>query len=229
MTTKRSMPAAVAFEDSLQPPPTSDLTVAVDVDRNLRWQILDVNKMARAAQKSQIPICVWFTGLPSSGKTTLSNMLEQRLHAEGKHTYLLDADNVRHGLNSDLGFTQAARAENVRRIAQVAKLMVDAGLIVLVSAISPSKRERTFARALFDDYEFVEVFVDTPLEECTRRDVKGLYAKARAGLINNFTGLDSPYERPAAPDLTVETVRTAPEACVDSILAYLAGRAMKPL
>ena len=188
---------------------------------HLCWQSLDVGKAARAAQKGQRPACIWFTGLSGSGKTTLASLLEQRLHGEGKHTYLLDGDNVRHGLNRDLGFTGEDRAENIRRVAEVAKLMVDAGLIVLVSFISPFERERSLARALFADDEFVEVFIDTPFAECERRDVKGLYAKARSGMVKNFTGIDSPYQRPLAPELVVKTVGVAPETCVRDICAYL--------
>lgn len=190
--------------------------------RQVVWQPLEVDKAGRAAQKAQAPGCIWFTGLSGSGKTTLASLLEQRLHAEGKHTYLLDGDNVRHGLNRDLGFSEADRAENIRRVAEVAKLMVDAGLIVLVSFISPFERERGLARALFANDEFVEVFIDTPFEECERRDVKGLYAQARSGKVKNFTGIDSPYERPLAPELVVKTVGIAPATCVDEICAWLA-------
>ena len=152
----------------------------------------------------------------------LANLLEKRLHAEGRHTYLLDGDNVRHGLNRDLGFTEADRVENIRRVAEVAKLMVDAGLIVLVSLISPFRSERRMARELFADGEFVEVFVDTSLEECEKRDVKGLYAKARRGMLKNFTGIDSPYEAPEVPEVRLRTADTPPEACVDQILKALA-------
>lgn len=188
---------------------------------HLCWQSLEVDKAARAAHMGQSPGCIWFTGLSGSGKTTLASLLEQRLHAEGKHTYLLDGDNVRHGLNRDLGFTEEDRAENIRRVAEVARLMVDAGLIVLVSFISPFERERSLARALFGEDEFVEVFIDTPFDECERRDVKGLYAKARSGMVKNFTGIDSPYERPLAPELVVRTVGVSPEACTGQIFAWL--------
>jgi len=192
--------------------------------RNVEWQTLNLNKAERAARKGQKPECIWFTGLPSSGKTTLANLLEQSLHAEGKHTYLLDGDNVRHGLCRDLGFTEAERVENMRRVAEVAKLMVDAGLVVLVSFISPFKRERSMARAMFADDEFTEVFVDAPLEECERRDVKGLYAKARAGTVKDLTGVDSPYERPETPDIIVSTVGISPQACASEISAFLQSR-----
>lgn len=185
---------------------------------NIHWQAVDVNKADRASLKHQAPRCVWFTGLSGSGKSTIANLLEKRLHAEGKHTYLLDGDNVRHGLNRDLGFTEADRVENIRRVAEVAKLMVDAGLIVLVSFISPFRAERQMARKLFADGEFVEVFVDTSLDECERRDAKGLYAKARRGELKNFTGIDSPYESPEAPETHLLTTVDSPQVCVEHIL-----------
>jgi len=188
---------------------------------NLPWQALEVHKEARAALKRQRPACIWLTGLPGSGKSTIANALEKRLHAEARHTYLLDGDNVRHGLSRDLGFTEADRAENVRRVAEVARLMVDAGLIVIVSFISPFRAERRFARALFADGEFVEVFVDTPLAECERRDPKGLYAKARRGGLANFTGIDSPYDPPEAAELRLDTLRLSPARSVDAILDRL--------
>lgn len=188
---------------------------------NIHWQALELNKSTRALQKHQAPKCIWFTGLSGSGKSTLANLLEKRLHAEGKHSYLLDGDNVRHGLNRDLGFTEADRVENIRRVAEVAKLMVDAGLIVLVSFISPFKSERQLARDLFETGEFIEVFVDTPIAECEKRDVKGLYSKARKGQLKNFTGIDSPYEAPEAPELRLQTVEKSPEACVEDILNLL--------
>jgi bifunctional enzyme CysN/CysC len=158
---------------------------------NVHWQALEVTKAARAEMKHQRARCLWFTGLSGSGKSTIANLLEKRLHAEGKHAYILDGDNVRHGLNRDLGFTEADRVENIRRVAEVAKLLVDAGLIVVVAFISPYRAERQFARNLFAPGEFIEVFVDAPLEECERRDAKGLYAKARRGELKNFTGIDS--------------------------------------
>jgi bifunctional enzyme CysN/CysC len=188
---------------------------------NIRWQALEVNKAARAARLHQTPRCIWFTGLSGSGKSTIANLLEKRLHAEGLATYLLDGDNVRHGLNRDLGFTDTDRVENIRRVAEVARLMVDAGLVVLVSFISPFRAERQMARGLFQDGEFVEVFVDTPLAECEARDTKGLYAKARRGELKNFTGIDSPYEAPAAPDVHLRTQGTAPQALVDELSARL--------
>jgi len=188
---------------------------------NIHWQALELNKAMRAAQKQQTPRCIWFTGLSGAGKSSIANMLEQRLHAEGYHTYLLDGDNVRHGLNRDLGFTETDRVENIRRVAEVAKLMVDAGLIVLVSFISPFISERRMARELFSEGEFIEVFVDTPIEECEKRDVKGLYAKARQGVLKNFTGIDSPYEAPEAPEVHLLTTHATTEACVEQILKSL--------
>lgn len=188
---------------------------------NIHWQTLELNKTRRALQKDQTPKCIWFTGLSGSGKSTLANLLEKRLHAEGKHTYLLDGDNVRHGLNRDLGFTEADRVENIRRVAEVAKLMLDAGLIVLVSFISPFKSERRMARELMADGEFVEVFVDAPMEVCEKRDVKGLYAKARAGNLKNFTGIDSPYEAPEAPELRLATAELSVDACVEQVIRIL--------
>ncbi|HMF66719.1 MAG TPA: sulfate adenylyltransferase subunit CysN [Phyllobacterium sp.] len=179
---------------------------------NVHWQALDVDKASRAAQKDQKPAVVWFTGLSGSGKSTIANLVEKRLSSLGKHTYILDGDNVRHGLNRDLGFTEEDRVENIRRVGEVAKLMVDAGLIVLVSFISPFASERRMVRELLGEGEFLEVFVDTPFEECAKRDPKGLYAKALRGEIKNFTGVDSPYEAPDSPELHLKTVgRTTEE------------------
>jgi len=191
---------------------------------NIHWQHVDVDKAARARIKHQQPRCVWFTGLSGSGKSTIANLVEKKLLAMGQHTYLLDGDNVRHGLNKDLGFTDEDRVENIRRVAEVARLMVDAGLIVLVSFISPFRAERRMAREMFAEGEFMEVFVDTPLEECERRDVKGLYAKARRGEIRNFTGIDDPYEPPAAPDLVLDTGRMSVEDAGARVLETLRRR-----
>lgn len=188
---------------------------------NIHWQALEVDKQARAAQKLQQPRCIWLTGLSGSGKSTIANLLEKRLYAQGRHTYLLDGDNVRHGLNRDLGFTEVDRVENIRRVAEVARLMVDAGLIVLVSFISPFWSERDMARSLFEPGEFTEVFVDTPLTECEKRDAKGLYAKARRGELKNFTGIDSPYEAPECPEVHLRTLDLSPEDCVDLLLRVL--------
>jgi len=191
---------------------------------NVHWQALDVNKQARAAMKRQKPVMLWFTGLSGSGKSTIANLVEKSLAAEGKHTYLLDGDNVRHGLNKDLGFTDADRVENIRRVGETAKLFLDAGLVVLVSFISPFRSERRMARELVEADEFVEVFVDTPIEVCMQRDPKGLYEKARAGTIRNFTGVDSPYEAPENPELTVQTITAPAEAHAQAIVAYLRER-----
>ena len=190
---------------------------------NIHWQHLDVDKAARARSKAQVPRCLWFTGLSGAGKSAIANRVDKRLHALGHHTFILDGDNVRHGLNKDLGFTDEDRVENIRRVAEVAKLMVDAGLIVLVSFISPFRAERRMARELFDDGEFVEVFVDTPLAVAEQRDAKGLYAKARAGQIPNFTGIDSPYEVPEAAELQLDTVAESAESLAERVVAYLLG------
>jgi bifunctional enzyme CysN/CysC len=191
---------------------------------NVHWQVLDVNKATRAKLKGQAPCVVWFTGLSAAGKTTIANLVEKRLHALGRHTYLLDGDNVRHGLNKDLDFTNADRVENIRRIAEVARLMVDAGLIVLVAFISPFRAERRMARELVVAGEFVEVFIDTPLAVAEERDPKGLYKKARRGELKNFTGIDSPYERPERPEVLVDTTRFTSEQAADLILRELEGR-----
>ena len=195
---------------------------------NIHWQALDVTKEARAAIKGHRPGVVWFTGISGAGKSTIANALERRLHALGCHTVTLDGDNVRHGLNRDLGFTDADRVENIRRVAEVAKLMVDAGLLVLVSFISPFRAERDSARALVDDGEFVEVFVDTPLEVAERRDRKGLYRKARAGELPHFTGIDSPYEPPPSPEVRIDTVTSTVAESVDRIVTRLRAQGIVP-
>ena len=189
--------------------------------KNLTPHAFAINKEARAAAKNQTPKVFWFTGLSGSGKSTIANAFEQKLHAMGKHTYILDGDNVRHGLNRDLGFTETDRVENIRRVSEVAKLMVDAGLIVLVTFISPFRADRAMARSLFKEGEFIEVFVDTPLEVAEQRDPKGLYAKARRGEIKNFTGIDSPYEAPEKPEILVSTTKRTVDEAVENLLEPL--------
>lgn len=187
---------------------------------NVHWQSLDVNKSVRSAQKHQKPVVLWFTGLSGSGKSTVANLVEKNLFAEGRHTYVLDGDNIRHGLNRDLGFTDADRVENIRRVAETAKLFVDAGLIVLVSFISPFRSERRLAREMLGEGEFIEIFVDTSLQTCIERDPKGLYKKALNGNIRNFTGIDSPYEPPTAADIILRGEVDA-EAHADTVVRYL--------
>jgi len=191
--------------------------------RNVVWQDLDVNKNVRSEQKNQKPALLWFTGLSGSGKSTIANLVEKRLLDLGRHTYTLDGDNVRHGLNRDLNFSKADRVENIRRIGEVAKLMVDAGLITMASFISPYRAERQMARDLLEDREFVEIFVNTPLEVAEKRDVKGLYAKARRGEIKNFTGIDSEYQAPENPEIEVNTVEMSADAAAEMIVKYLQG------
>ncbi|MGD1924861.1 MAG: sulfate adenylyltransferase subunit CysN [Paracoccaceae bacterium] len=188
---------------------------------NIEWHQMKVDKTARAAANGQTPRILWFTGFSGSGKSTVADRLEQKLHAIGRRTYLLDGDNVRHGLNKDLGFTDHDRVEIIRRVAEVAKLMADAGLIVLTSFISPFRAERQMARDLLDEGEFVEVFVDTPLEVCEARDPKGLYKKARAGQLKNFTGIDSDYEPPEAAEITLKSAEQDPDTLADQIIAWL--------
>jgi bifunctional enzyme CysN/CysC len=190
----------------------------------VRWQALGIDRAARARQKRQQSAVLWFTGLSGAGKSTIANLVEQRLVEAGRHTYLLDGDNVRHGLNRDLGFTQQDRVENVRRVTEVAALMADAGLIVLVAMISPFRAERAQARERLADAGFLEVFIDTPLAVAETRDVKGLYARARAGEIRNFTGVDSPYEAPLAPDVRIDTGAVGPEQAADRIVETLLAR-----
>ena len=194
--------------------------------QNIHWQAVDVNKTVRAALKGQKACVLWFTGLSGSGKSTIANLVEKQLYALGRHTTMLDGDNVRHGLNRDLGFSDTDRVENIRRVAEVSKLMVDAGLITLVSFISPFRAERRLARDLLEDGEFLEVFVDTPLEEAEKRDPKGLYKKARAGEIKNFTGISSPYETPEHPEVRVDTTKMTAEEAAAFILRQLEERGM---
>jgi bifunctional enzyme CysN/CysC len=189
--------------------------------QNVRWQALDIDKSARAGLKGQTPCVVWLTGLSGAGKSTIANLVEKKLHALARHTYILDGDNVRHGLNKDLGFTETDRVENIRRVAEVSRLMVDAGLIVLVSFISPFRAERRVARELFEAGEFFEVFVDAPLAVAETRDPKGLYKKARRGELKNFTGVDSPYEEPENPDIRIDTTRLTVEDAAEAILERL--------
>jgi bifunctional enzyme CysN/CysC len=196
--------------------------------RNIHWQAIDITPEAHAALMGQQPLVLWFTGLSGSGKSTIANLVEKRLFALGYRTFLLDGDNVRHGLAKDLGFTPADRVENIRRVGEVAKLMTEAGLIVLTAFISPFRAERAMVRDRFPAGRFLEVFVDTPLEEAERRDVKGLYAKARAGELANFTGIDSPYEPPIAPDIHIETLRETPEAAAERIVASILDRIAAP-
>jgi len=185
--------------------------------QNLSWQSFDVNRQVRAEMKGQVPAIVWFTGLSGSGKSTVANLIEKKLAAEGKHAYILDGDNVRHGLNKDLGFTEEARVENIRRVAEVARLMADAGLVVLVSFISPFRNERRLAREIAGDVQFTEVYVDTPLEVCEARDPKGLYARARRGEIKNFTGIDSPFEPPEHAEIVLHGAVDSPEKMAEQL------------
>ena len=191
---------------------------------NVHPQALDVSKASRAALKRQKPVILWFTGLSGAGKSTVANLVEMKLHALGRHTTLLDGDNVRHGLNKDLGFTEADRVENIRRVAETARLFLDAGLIVLTAFISPFRAERRMARELVDDGEFIEIFVDVPLAVAEQRDPKGLYKRARQGLIRNFTGIDSPYEAPEAPELHLDAGARSPEDMAEDVVAYLTAK-----
>ncbi|MDX5446259.1 MAG: adenylyl-sulfate kinase [Zoogloeaceae bacterium] len=197
------------------------LNFALRRAHNIHLQHVDVDKAARAASKGQKPCVLWLTGLSGAGKSTIANLVEKRLHAEGHHTYLLDGDNVRHGLNKDLGFTDADRVENIRRVAEVARLMADAGLIVITAFISPFRSERRMARGLVAEGEFLEVFVDTPLEVAEARDPKGLYRKARRGELKNFTGIDSPYEPPETPEIRLDAANMTPEAAADQVIAVM--------
>jgi bifunctional enzyme CysN/CysC len=192
--------------------------------QNVHWQALEVTKEAHSQLKGQRPAVVWFTGLSGAGKSSIANIVERKLHQDGRHTYLLDGDNVRHGLNRDLGFTDADRVENIRRVAEVAALMVDAGLLVLVSFISPFRAERRMARERVGEEEFLEVHVDTPLQVAEERDVKGLYDKARRGELPNFTGIDSPYEAPEHPELRIDTTVMSAEEAADRIIDLLRAR-----
>jgi len=193
--------------------------------QNVHWQALDISREKHAGLKNQKPAVLWFTGLSGSGKSTIANLVEKKLHRMNRHTFLLDGDNVRHGLNKDLGFTEADRIENIRRVGEVAKLMADAGLIVITAFISPFKAEREMVRSMLPDGEFFEVFIDTPLNVAEERDVKGLYKKARAGDLKNFTGIDSPYEAPAKPEIRIDTTRVTPDQAAEMIVDALLGDA----
>lgn len=193
---------------------------------NIHLQPFSVEKTARASLKRQKPVVLWFTGLSGAGKSTIADHLERKLHALGKHTFVLDGDNVRHGLNRDLGFTEGDRVENIRRIAEVAKLFIEAGLITVVSFISPFRAEREMARELVAPGEFIEIFVDTPLEVCEWRDPKGLYKKARRGELQNFTGFDSPYELPTNPELILDALNERPDDLADRIIDFMQRHSM---
>ncbi|PTQ13360.1 adenylyl-sulfate kinase [Sphingomonas oleivorans] len=199
------------------------IRIALRRSQNVHWQAIEVSREAHAAQKNQRPRLLWFTGLSGAGKSTIANLVEKKLHALGKHSFLLDGDNIRHGLNKDLGFTDADRVENIRRVGEVAKLMTDAGLIVLTAFISPFRAEREMVRQMLPQGEFVEIHVDTPLAEAERRDVKGLYRKARAGELKNFTGIDSPYEPPESPEIRIDTTVTSPERAAELIVERVIG------
>jgi bifunctional enzyme CysN/CysC len=200
------------------------LHFALRRSQNIHMQHVDVDKQARSTAKNQRPAVLWFTGLSGAGKSTIANLVEKKLHAAGQHTYLLDGDNVRHGLNRDLGFTDADRVENIRRVGETAKLMVDAGLIVLTAFISPFRSERQLAKDLVEDGEFIEIFVDTPLDVAEDRDPKGLYKKARRGELKNFTGIDSAYEAPEAPDVHLRTGDMGSEEAADAVIEHLRER-----
>jgi bifunctional enzyme CysN/CysC len=204
------------------------LHFALRRSQNVHWQAVEVDRDAHARLKGHQPCVVWFTGLSGAGKSTIANLVEKRLHALGVHTMMLDGDNVRHGLNKDLGFTEEDRVENIRRVAEVATLMVDAGLVVLVSFISPFRAERRMARSLVDHNQFCEVYIDTPLVVAEERDVKGLYRKARRGELINFTGIDSPYEPPEQPELHIDTTRNSPNVAADQVLDHLRTMGVMP-
>jgi bifunctional enzyme CysN/CysC len=194
---------------------------ASGVVHELHWQTLEVSREHHAGLKNQRPAVLWLTGISGAGKSTLANIVEQKLAARGHHTFLLDGDNLRHGLNRDLGFTDADRVENIRRVSEVVKLLTDAGLIVITAFISPFRSERQLVRQMMPEGEFFEIFVDTPLAQAEARDVKGLYKKARAGLLKNFTGIDSPYEPPEQPELRIDTTKLTLEEAADAVVAAL--------
>ena len=221
-STGRTDQVIVFFDsDSAEPVGVGVIDFALRRATNIAWQRTTVDKAARAQANVQQPCVLWFTGLSGAGKSTIADLVEQKLHAAGRRTYLLDGDNVRHGLCKDLGFTDADRVENIRRVAEVARLMADAGLIVIASFISPFTSERRMARELVGTEEFIEVFVDTPLSICEARDPKGLYQKARTGVLKNFTGIDSAYEVPEHAELVLQTVEHTSEVLADQIVGYL--------
>ncbi len=193
---------------------------------DVQWQTLDVSKQERREKKGHSSVIVWLTGIPASGKTTIARKLEKRLHDAGCHTYVLDGDNIRHGLNRDLGFSKEERRENIRRIAEVAKLFCDAGIITICSFVSPYREDRKAARHLVEAEEFIEVFVKCPVEVCIQRDPKSMYRKAVTGKMKSFTGVDDPYERPDSPEIVIETHRMSAAECVEKIIGYLKDRAI---
>jgi bifunctional enzyme CysN/CysC len=197
------------------------INFALRRSQNVHWQALDISRDTHASLKNQKPAVLWFTGLSGAGKSTIANLVEKKLVRMNRHTFLLDGDNVRHGLNKDLGFTEADRIENIRRVGEVAKLMTDAGLIVITAFISPFRAERQMVREMMAAGEFIEVFIDTSLAEAEARDVKGLYKKARSGALKNFTGIDSPYEPPEAPEIHIDTTKLTPEQAADLIVEKL--------
>ncbi|MDR5887790.1 adenylyl-sulfate kinase [Halomonas janggokensis] len=235
-----SLNREVAIDPFHEPPPTGSfmlldrvtgrsvgtgmLNFALRRSQNIHRQHVDIDKQARAMVKSQKPAVLWFTGLSGAGKSTIANLVEKKLFAHGQHTYLLDGDNVRHGLNRDLGFTDAERVENVRRVAETAKLMIDAGLIVLSAFISPFRSERQLVRDLLEEGEFIEIYVDASLSVVEARDLKGLYKKASRGELKNFTGIDSSYEAPNSPDIHLKTEHMSPENAAETVIQALCER-----
>jgi bifunctional enzyme CysN/CysC len=199
------------------------LHFALRRSQNVHWQALDISRETRATMKNQRPAVLWFTGLSGAGKSTIANLVDKKLHRMNRHTFLLDGDNIRHGLSRDLGFTDADRVENIRRVGEVARLMTDAGIIVITAFISPFRAERQMVRDMMQHGEFIEIYIDTPLAEAERRDVKGLYKKARAGQLANFTGIESSYEPPIAADIRIDTTKMTAEQAATLIVSHLIG------